>query len=214
MPARRGARQSVGRYTSKPPDTARDLGAPSVAIRTRVATVANPYGGKQASLVNTRTDLLEIEHAAGRLSVAAYNEGRIAQAVLEQMSSCGGSSWDMESRGDGFVAKELKILAGVERARRCVMYVDGLQRAGLGRTDIRLLRNILGERKTFAQCAAMELRFGDRGRRYIAERFRDALEELATARAARGKVRRDELDVTGSDRKGMRHRPDGAEGES
>jgi hypothetical protein len=45
---------------------------------------------------------------------------------------------------------------------------------------------VLGDRRTYADVAADRGRAGDAGRRYYAARFRDALEALAEAWAAKG----------------------------
>jgi hypothetical protein len=56
----------------------------------------------------------------------------------------------------------------------------------LGQLDARILRYVLRDRKTFAQIAEMRGRNSERGKTYFADRFRDALETLAHALAARG----------------------------
>ena len=77
--------------------------------------------------------------------------------------------------------------------RRVVCYetqaelpVGAGQEYAVGIIDARLIRQILGERMSFAECAALRGRTGDRGARYYAARFRDALEIVAERFAAKG----------------------------
>jgi hypothetical protein len=59
----------------------------------------------------------------------------------------------------------------------------------LGRIDANIVQRVLGENKSFAEVATLQGKSGERGTRYIAARFRDALEALAGAKAAHGRER-------------------------
>lgn len=154
--------------------------------------VVDPYAAKERILaaVNYRTDVLEFEHKHGRLSTAAYNEGRRAQHVFLRARGPGaGNQWREGDRVDVSFTKEAAIIDGIDTAAKIVEYDRRLAFA-VGQIDARLLRRILGDGKSFADCAAMEGKAGERGAWYIASRFRDALELLAESEAARGKAAR------------------------
>jgi hypothetical protein len=82
------------------------------------------------------------------------------------------------------VVKELAIIRGVENAREVKAYSAAIVKA-LGMIDARIVQRALGERKTYAEVAALADRAGARGTNYYAHRFRDALEELAKQWSAR-----------------------------
>ena len=155
------------------------------------AAVIDPYGdGKERVLatVNRRVDVLEQERSHGRISDAAYHNGRIVQEIFERASRLQGCNWLGGSGLDPAEARGLKIEKAVENARKVRQLMTRLI-ARLGMIDTRLLRRVLGDRMTFAQCAALQGKAGDRGERYVAARFRDALEEVSEAWTARGLAR-------------------------
>ncbi len=195
-PARRSPERgsAIGRYDGRTHNTrapAAGLGKPvkSANSDTVVAAVADPWGnGKERVLatVNRRTDLLELERSHGRISEAAYRAGRTVQDVLEKAGRIGGSKWDLtpshhSTMENGAVARAM------ERAQAAVKMVAFVQ-GRLGMIDTRLLRRVLGDRMGYADIAALQGKSGEKGATYVARRFRDALEDLAEAFAARGKA--------------------------
>jgi hypothetical protein len=159
--------------------------------------------------VNRRVDILEYELSHGRISEVAYGEGRLIQAIFERTGLSGGSTWNAGSRVDAVVAKELAVIRKVSDAKIIAAMVD--ENADLlGAIDAAIVRQVLGENRSFAQVSqTLDLKsaalrdpdatawvpFGKGGKRapssaeaarrriaYIAARFRDALESLAQRR--------------------------------
>src|SRR5262245_12942851 len=182
--------RSQGRYdlsgARSPPN---GLGRPPASLnaRTAVGAVADPLepGERLCVTIDRRVDILEDERAHGRISEAAYQVGRVAQAVFERARGPGHSNWQGNVRVDAYTAKELAIIHGIEAAERITRLV-GWMRRELGRIDANILQRVLGEQKSYAEVAALRGKGGERGTRYVAARFRDALESLAKAKAARG----------------------------
>lgn len=168
------------------------LGEPTATRRrdTRVAAVSDPYepGRRLLSTVNIRTDLLELEYAHARISEAALRVGRQIQQKLEALSRVGaGNQWSQGDRVDQYQRHEEVIVAKLEAARAAESLFSWIGRClGQHSLDRKILRNILGDNMSYGAVAVLHGKRGDRGVRYIAERFRDALEILAEAQAARG----------------------------
>jgi hypothetical protein len=147
-------------------------------------------GARIVATVNRRVDVLEDERSHGRISEAAYAVGRITQAVFERARnvapSCG---WKEGDRVDAAWAQEVKIVRALENARMVESYKKRIDDAfgPAGKLDARLLERILGDRMSYPQAAALQGKSGERGTSYIATRFRDALEALADAWAAKGR---------------------------
>lgn len=183
-----------GRRRRKPvrlaPITARDA-----AFDVAEKRVADPYepGSFRYTPFNRRVDLLEEEISHKRITVSQYEIGRQIQAVFERASGArlGSGGWSQGGSRDQTIAHELAIIYAIDDARIIRGLVERVTRT-LGQIDARLLRRILAERMTFAEAAAFQGKSGDRGARYIAARFRDALESLDDAFAARGLTQRDE----------------------
>lgn len=174
---------------------ANGLGRPPASLNARTAvgavTEPPPFGDGTERLcvaVNWRVDILEVERSHSRISEAAYQVGRIAQAVFERARGPGTSSWAGNVRVDAYTAKELAIIHAIEDARRIQAQVAWM-RYELGRIDANIVQRVLGEGKTYAEVATLTGKRGERGKSHIAERFRDALEALADAKAARGRAR-------------------------
>ncbi len=188
-------RRSLGRYdlagAAAPPA---GLGRPASSrnVPTAIVAVPDPYAPRERILAaaNRRVDVLEEERAHGRISEAAYQIGRIVQAVFERARrpSGAGSQWAPRDRIDAGFAHELAIVLALEDAQKIKAYLGRIA-ATVGMIDARLLRHVLGDGLSYAQCAAARGRGGERGRLYYAARFRDALEELAVRWAATGKAR-------------------------
>lgn len=171
------------------------LGVPPDNVRTALAAVPDPYDPERNVLVRVNTsenilDYMRTRQAKhGRISEGAYRVGMVIKAVFERASGRPRSTgWmvDAGSRVDAYTAKELAIIHGIDNAARLNKMVRNLANE-IGQRDARLLQRVLGEEKTFHEIASIEGKGGDRGARYIRQRFRDALEDLAEVRAARGR---------------------------
>lgn len=157
--------------------------------RTRIAVVAapDPYDGRQRIRAVARLDLLDNERRHGLLAEGAFQAGREAERLFERGARVGcGGQWREGDRVDAATAHELAIVRGTESAIKVNAYLAWLVRT-LGRRDARILSRVLGDRLNFAQCAIAEGKDGTRGAWYVANRFRHALEDLAEAKAAKGK---------------------------
>jgi hypothetical protein len=144
-----------------------------------------PSHNVRTKVVNRRVDLLQDERSRGRISGAAYREGRLAQAVFGRARGPVTSNWSGADRVDAFVARELAVIHGILDAERIVRLVDWM-RSELGRIDADILQRVLGENQSYADVATLQGKSGEFGQRYVARRFRDALELLARTRAAAG----------------------------
>lgn len=192
MSAQAPPKRSLGRYDFGG-DAWRpaDLGRPPASANVQVSVVAvpDPYTPDRRVIahVNRRVDILELERSRRAISEGAYRTGRELQHVLEARNRLGAASLDATSTITG----EQKAGAMHGRLAHVIDtsagYLDFV-RTIVGLADAALLARILGERKNYRDCAALWGRGGDRGGRYIAGRFRDALEALAESRAARGKA--------------------------
>lgn len=186
----------VGRYDLReavmPPGE--QLGEPTAARRrhTRVAAIPDPYnpGGRRLlATINIRTDLLELELSHGRLTQAAFLVGREIQKLFEQATRTGaGNQWNSGDRVDQYQRKEEAVVTQFEIARKISAHADWMRKClGQESIDCKIIRNILGDNMNYGATAVLHAKKGDRGVRYIAQRFRDALETLANAQAAKGR---------------------------
>jgi len=194
-PGPRSRKGTLSRYDltgAREPANGRALPPRSLNACTAVVAVPDPnpdpYGPgteRIRATVNRRVDILETERSAGRISDAAYGVGRIVQAVFERARGRPPAGGFREgSRVDSAWAHDAAIVYALEDARKVLIYKERI-RSALGLIDARLLEHLLGERMSYEDCAAARGRAGDRGQRYYAHRFRDALEALADAWAAR-----------------------------
>ena len=182
----------VGRYDLReavmPPGE--QLGEPTAVRRrhTRVGTVnviaPNGEPVRQLATINIRTDLLELELAHDRISHPAFLEGREIQRHFEQAMRTGaGNQWNSGDRVDQFQRKEEQVVKQLETARRIDADAAWLRRClGKESIDPKIIRNILGDNMSYGATALLHGKRGDRGVRYIAQRFRDSLEILAKSR--------------------------------
>ncbi len=180
--------EDVARAVMPPGEQLGDSAAPRK--RTKIAAITDPYDPTRRLLatVNIRTDLLELEYAHGRISEAALRVGREIQGKLERVSQVGaGNQWKQGDRVDQYQRHEEVIVGMLETARACEAEFAWIRRClGQHNIDCKILRHLLGDRLSYGAIAVMYGKRGDRGVRYIAERFRDALETLANAQAAKG----------------------------
>ena len=186
----------TGRYdlrdAAMPPGE--QLGEPTAvrARHSRVAAIPDPFDPNHRLLatINIRTDLLETEYAHGRITLAAHAVGRSIQSMFERMTQTGaGNQWNSGDRVDVYEQHEKHIVAKIELAQKIVKEFNWIRRV-LGELDCKIIRNLLGDRMGYGATALLYGKRGDRGARYIASRFRDALEALANEQAARGPDRR------------------------
>jgi hypothetical protein len=162
--------------------------------RSRVAIVAvqepPPYGdGRIRIKALARVDFLDQMRRMALIDEAMLAAGREVERKLERGARIGcGGQWREGDRVDAATAHDVALRNGYQRSLEVNGFLGWLVHE-LGRRDARLVCKVLGDRKSFKQCAIDEGKSGDRGRRYMAERFRDALETLAKAREAKGKER-------------------------
>ena len=176
--------------TSLPPGG--DLGnMPASRNRsTVVAAIADPMGdGEQRILasVNRTVDVLEHDRSHHLISEAAYRTGRLVQGVLEYSRHIGSSNWAGASRKDPAEVRDTHAQRMIDDGNRAQFWKARI-RDRLGMIDMRLLQRVLGDGMSVADCAALDGKGGERGQRYVAARFRDALEDLAEAWTAKGKI--------------------------
>jgi hypothetical protein len=178
-----------GGYDARIPANGLARPVPSINVRTAVVAIPDPLepNRRLKATVNRRVDILEQERSHKRITEAAYLTGRVAQAIFERASGAKSPSFNPGDRIDTTLARELSVIMAIEDARTIAAYEKWIISV-LGQIDARLLRSIIRDRRTFAQAAADRGRSSERGKAYFAERFRDALEQLAHALAARGKA--------------------------
>lgn len=172
------------------------LGVPPDRIRTAIAAVTDPWdanGDTILARVNIGEHLLDYMRTRkarhGRISEGAYQVGMIVMALFQRaIGRPRSTAWMIDGRSsvDAYTSKELALIHGLDSAQRVQSMLGNLRRE-IGRRDAQLLHRVLGEEKTFHEIATLEGKGGDRGARYIRQRFRDALEDLAEVRAARGR---------------------------
>ena len=191
-----GARVPHGRYdertvnTRMPPGGTLGSAPRSRNTSTAIAAVTDPMGdGEQRILatINRAVDVLEQDRSRKLISEAAYRTGRLLQGVLEYSRRIGSSNWAGVCRKDPGEVRDTHAQRMIDDGRLAESYKTRM-RDRLGMVDTRLLTRILGDGLSFAECARLVGKAGDRGHRYVAARYRDALEELAEAWTAKGKV--------------------------
>lgn len=161
---------------------------PPAAQATTVAAVVDPMGngiGRIKATVNRRVDILEAELSHKRISGAAYQTGRLIQAVFERMGTIGGSSWQGTDKKDTALVSD-HLAARMVLAAQAVDKLKWRMEAALGGTGARLVRLVLVENVTFERYGAACGPGSERDGRYAARRFREALEDLAEAWSAKG----------------------------
>ncbi len=185
-----------GRYDGRSAKTRRppggDLGAPpkSRNVATVTAAVIDPMGdGEERILatINRRVDLLEEERSHNLISEAAYRNGRLVQGIVERAGRIGGSNWAGASRKDAAEVRDTHAQRVIDDGKVAEAWRRRI-RDRLGMIDARLLDRVLADGFSYAECAALVGRTGDRGQRYVAARFRDALEELSEVLTAKGRT--------------------------
>jgi hypothetical protein len=152
--------------------------------------VVDAYDERRRVRALARIDLLDRECRAGRIDHAALEAGREIEKMFERMARISGvAQWFQTDHVDAASAAELQALVGLERAFAVNAFLGWLVR-NVGKRDTRLLWLVLGERFSLALAAAAFQRPGVRGLRYTRDRLADALDTLASAKAARGRAAR------------------------
>ncbi|WP_158811205.1 hypothetical protein [Beijerinckia sp. L45] len=156
-----------------------------------LAAVVDPMGNGTERLyasVNSRVDILEWERSHGHIGENAYRTGRLVQAIFERLGNISGTNWCGASRMDPSLARELNVIRSIDSAAKIQELMEKI-RGRIGMIDTRLMRRVLGERLSYAECSALQGKGGgDRGTTYIAKRFREALEDLAESWIGKGKA--------------------------
>lgn len=136
--------------------------------------------------VNRRVDLLELERSHKRISEAAYRTGRMIQAVLERASGARtGGGEEGCIRADPITARELKMIYAIEDASTVIAWMDAIERE-IGLIDAMIVRQVIGDNRSFEDVAILRGIPGDRSAWYFARRFREALEYLSETWGKRG----------------------------
>ncbi|MCW6513105.1 hypothetical protein [Lichenifustis flavocetrariae] len=138
-----------------------------------------------------RIDILQNELDHGRISPQAFDAGRVVQDVIERAHAAVGSRW--ADFVDTSMQPGAASVHGLDAARQAVKMMARL-RLAIGPVDATIVRLVVGDGLTFEQVATAQGRAGARSVAYFAARFRDALEELAKASIAVGKVSKVHVD--------------------
>jgi hypothetical protein len=143
--------------------------------------------GRIFANAHRRADILEWERSHSLISDPAYWAGRLAQAVFERYRGPGaGNQWREGDRVDAASAHEHAIIKLLEDRAAVKALVEKI-RGRLGIIDANIVRRLLADRMSYTDVAALTGKRGDRGARYVALRFRDALETLADMFGTKGK---------------------------
>jgi hypothetical protein len=137
-------------------------------------------GARSIAAVNRHADILRIELDSKRISPEGYAAGRVIEAAFERARLGGGGQWRDGDRIDALTSQTAAIVRGLDRATDVVAVIDGV-RSIVGKMDTMILRCALGDRLPFDAIAVSFGRPGDRGTRYIAARFRDAVNNIGNA---------------------------------
>lgn len=170
------------------PTTARD-----VEVEVGTASVRNPYDPSSfiSATVNRRVDVLSAERAAGRITEAQFQVGRMLQALWEkQLGVRSGGTWDSTTANIGmgsqnvshaFTIEDIRMLGRIETARAVKAMNERAARV-IGDSGVRFLRAILAEGFSFGAYAEARGRgTSERASSDIAKRFRWLLDELTEA---------------------------------
>jgi hypothetical protein len=126
-------RRAAGRYDlTAAREPANGIARPprSGNVETAIVAVPDPYCPRERILAaaNRRVDALEEERSHGRISDAAYQVGRIIQAVFERAKGPRGAAaqWTQGDRVDPAWEHELAIALALVDARKIAAYLDRL----------------------------------------------------------------------------------------
>jgi hypothetical protein len=140
-------------------------------------------GTRSSKRAKRQPDILKDEESQGHLSAEAVRIGRIIEAVFEWRSSGLDSRSQWHHRVDNSGSPDLSAVQ-LDRTAAIATYEQWLQEQ-VGGLGIAFLRQILFERMSYAEIAAQRGNAGERGKSYVAYRFRTYLEELGAKPARR-----------------------------
>jgi hypothetical protein len=145
-----------------------------------------PPGQQSIAAVNIKRDVLLYEFGRGRISEAAYLQGRLIQQALEYQGGGGGSQWAEGDRVDAGSLVAFAIARGIDRARAAVDIMTTVHRE-LGKLDAFVVIVALRQPGTWSELAE-QWPFHDGGdphnlRKMIAARFRQSLEAMGQVTA-------------------------------
>lgn len=190
----RGRRRSTAsRYRGGKNAVTQNARVSSANIEIDIATgsVADPWGeGEIAVQINRRVDILENEKSRRRINEAEYRIGRMIQQAFEGLDLLHGASLAGGGSGGGNPqqASDLRSVRIMERGRELQKIMRRVV-ARIGMVDTRLLRQVIGDRLSFEQCAVSRgQRVTPQNVNFIGRRFREALGELAKEWTARGAI--------------------------
>jgi hypothetical protein len=149
--------------------------------RAATKVVACPHNSRDRILVgvNNQVDHLEREYACGHIEAAHYAIGRQIEALFYRQAERWPSSWHLGHRSDPFVAKELGIIKGIDRARAKQLLIDKLERK-VGTIGRRFLERMLLQGVSYADEAANRgWSRGVSGTKAVAKMLRSMLEDLS-----------------------------------
>lgn len=192
-------RQTDARYdlrsATEPPNGLARLPSRNLNARTAIGAVTDPTDttGRARSIVrvNRTTDILELEHSHKRISVGAYQCGRLIMRVFERSHGLQASAptYEPKSRVNAINGHENVIIRGLETAQECQAWLRRIEQA-VGTVGARLLRQVLDDGRTYAELSALRGRgTSERAVASIAGQFRQLLEDLADDLAAKGRHR-------------------------
>lgn len=166
--------------------TARDANIEEVAT-----SVEDPYepGTRIAATMNRRTDVLQTEVDAGRITESQFIIGRMLQNMFERSSGSrcgGGGAWNPGDRVDVQKSQQLAIALAVTDAKAIKAMLHRIE-IRIGGFDAKLIRQVLGENLSFGDLTMVRGYGADKhATSHFARRFREALEQIDTMFAARG----------------------------
>lgn len=169
----------------------RTLTARDVNIEEVETSVEDPYepGTRITAVMNRRTDVLQSEVDAGRITESEFLIGRTLQTVFERASGSrcgGGGAWNPGDRVDVQKSQQLAIILGITDAAAIKAMLQRI-RQEIGGFDAGIVRQVLGEGLSFGDLTTARGYGADKhATSYLAKRFRDALKQIDNTFAARG----------------------------
>lgn len=179
------------RGATEPPNGLARL-KPEQRLRSRVGAVVDPIPdpigtpkerarGRVAVRINVTTDIIELEHAHGRITSRAYKCGRFLMALFERAHGLKRDASNLEPKDSVNLAYgvEAQIERAIDTAADVVWWSDKIQKS-IGRVGLNLVRDVIDSGKTYAEISAARGRgTSERAVAYTADRFRTLLEDLA-----------------------------------
>jgi hypothetical protein len=136
-----------------------------------------PPGQQSIAAVNTKRDVLLFEYGRGKISEAAFAQGRLIQAALEIQGGSGASQWAEGDRVDAGSLVAWAIAKGIDRARAATGIIAVVHRE-LGKIDGAVVILSLRQPGTWSDMARAWGRDDADMRKELSARFRRGLEHL------------------------------------